>query len=499
MPGNQNRQVFTYQTRVSVTPEQDKMLREYAVRFGRVERTLYREMQKGADANRLKSDYLVRFAITARQFNAVRIQLQGKIDAIGKLLPLQIEHLRSKIGKAKKVVSRLSKTLPGSNPLHQKRRRLARLEHRLQQREAERQAGQVRLCFGSKKLFHAQFHLAENGFQSHAEWQQAWREARSNQFFVLGSKDETAGCQGCVAIRDQDGSYGLRVRLPNAGMRQGLVLAGVRFAYGQEQFEESLACRRALSYRFLRDRKGWRVFVSSEASPVKRISERRLGAIGLDLNPHQFVLAELNRCGNFQGGEHIPCMTYGKRREQAKAMVGDAVKQVMAVAVRSRKPLVIERLEFAKKKAALENAGRGRARMLSSFAYRQAIQCLRAAAFRAGVEILEVNPAYTSTIGAVNHAARFGISIHQGAAIAIARRSLGLSERPAVRVARVPTRRGGHVTVPLPARTRGRHVWSFWSKVSRQIRAALAAHGQLLPSSAGSTPASLCVQTSCAT
>jgi len=57
------------------------------------------------------------------------------------------------------------------------------------------------------------------------------------------------------------------------------------------------------------------------------------------------------------------------------------VKQVMAVAVRSRKPLVIERLEFAKKKAALENAGSGRARMLSSFAYRQAIQSLRAAAY----------------------------------------------------------------------------------------------------------------------
>jgi IS605 OrfB family transposase len=132
-------------------------------------------------------------------------------------------------------------------------------------------------------------------------------------------------------------------------------------------------------------------------------------------------------------------------------MVGDAVKQVMAIAVRSRKPLVIERLEFAKKKAALENAGSGRARMLSSFAYGQAIQCLRAAAFRAGVEVLEVNPAYTSTIGAVNHAARFGISIHQGAAIAIARRGLGLSERAAIRVARVPTRGGGHVTLLLPA------------------------------------------------
>ena len=59
MPSDQKRQVFTYQTRVSVTPEQDTMLAEYAVRFGRVERTLHRDLQKGKDANLLKSDYLV--------------------------------------------------------------------------------------------------------------------------------------------------------------------------------------------------------------------------------------------------------------------------------------------------------------------------------------------------------------------------------------------------------------------------------------------------------
>jgi hypothetical protein len=29
-------------------------------------------------------------------------------------------------------------------------------------------------------------------------------------------------------------------------------------------------------------------------------------------------------------------------------------------------------------------------------------------------KVLQVDPAYTSTLGAVNHAARFGISIHHG-------------------------------------------------------------------------------------
>ena len=429
----------------------------------------------------------------------MRIQLLGKISAIRELIPLRTENLKTKIRKAKKVVRKLAKCLPGSKQLHYKRRRLAGLEQRLERLKRDQKTGQVHLCFGSKRLFHAQFHREENGFQSHQEWKQAWTEARSRQFFIIGSKDETSGCQGCVAIPEEDGSYSLRVRLPNTAKEKHLLITGVRFRYGQDEFEESLACGRALSYRFLRDEKSWRVFVSLEASPAKRISDRRLGAIGIDINPDQLGLAEVDRHGNFTGGEQIPCVTYGKSQEQAKAILGNVAKEAVAAAVRSRKPLVIERLDFEDKKAALEDEGSKRARMLSSFAWKQTIQCLKAAAFRAGVEIIEVNPAYTSTIGAVNFAARYGISVHQGAAVAIARRSLNLSERPAKRMGPVPVRGGGHVTLLLPAGNRSRHVWSLWAKIARQIRAAHVAHIWLLPRKAGSTPGPLCCQAQCAT
>jgi hypothetical protein len=42
--------------------------------------------------------------------------------------------------------------------------------------------------------------------------------------------------------------------------------------------------------------------------------------------------------------------------------------------------------------------------------------------FRAGVAVIEINPAYMSVIGAVNYAQELGISIHLAAAIAFARR-----------------------------------------------------------------------------
>jgi hypothetical protein len=114
------------------------------------------------------------------------------------------------------------------------------------------------------------------------------------------------------------------------------------------------------------------------------ITDRRAGAIGIDINPNQLVLAELDRFGNFTGGQKIACVRYGKRPEQAKAITGDAVKQAIAAALRSGKPIVLERLEFAEKKSALENGGRGRGRMLSCFAYRRVIQHLRGRRFVQG-------------------------------------------------------------------------------------------------------------------
>ena len=55
---------------------------------------------------------------------------------------------------------------------------------------------------------------------------------------MLESRDETAGCQLCVASVAGDGTLTLRLRLPDClAVRHGkyLVIVGVRFAYGHDQ------------------------------------------------------------------------------------------------------------------------------------------------------------------------------------------------------------------------------------------------------------------------
>lgn len=490
------RPIFSYQTRPELTPEQAAILDAYAALYGQAERSLFAAIQAGDSLNDLKREFLPRFDITARQFNAIRIGLEGKIESIKERRPELIAEAEKRIRKASKVVARLETKAPGSNKLHQKKRRLATLQNRLAALKADEKTGTVRLCFGSKKLFHTQFDLEANGYADHEEWKADWSRARSSQFFVLGSQDETAGCQGCQATCAQDGTLSLQLRLPLRVAQNGkyLSITGVCFAYGHAQIIAALGTSQrihtqtrdgkpgvkrigtALSYRFVRDDKGWRIFVSVEARAVEQVSRQELGAIGIDVNADHLAVSETDRFGNLIGTRRVDLITYGKTQDQAKALIGNAAVSIAAQAQAAGKPIVLETLNFQKKKAELETTDPKQARLLSSFACNRVASSIKAAAFRAGIEVIEVNPAYTSVIGAVNYAQAKGISVHQGAAYAIARRGLGLSERSTVRVGLVPTRNGGHVTFALPARNRAKHVWSFWSKVRTSLKAAHVAH-----------------------
>jgi hypothetical protein len=95
-----------------------------------------------------------------------------------------------------------------------------------------------------------------------------WQERRDSQFFVLGSKDESGGCQGCVMTHVGDNRFALRLRLNGKDKRY--IRLDVSFAYGLDHLLAALKNKQAMSYRFLLDDKGWRVFVSTAVPPTRR-------------------------------------------------------------------------------------------------------------------------------------------------------------------------------------------------------------------------------------
>ena len=498
--------VSTYQTRIAhygdVEPTHgEAALAAYAELYGRVQRKLFADFSAGELPASLKKVYLQRYGIPARMFNGLRVSLEGKVSAVQKTTGLRRDNLQRRIARAEGEVAKAVER-GRLNKVHHKRRRLANLRHRLSALEVDISVGRVRLCFGSKRLWRKQHDLEVNGYGSHEEWLSDWRDSRSDEFFVLGSRDETTGCQLCVANVADDGALTLRLRMPDSlADRHGkyLLIENVRFAYGHDQVLAALQSNaeyvgyqrqhgekearstnlgQAISYRFKRDGWGWRVFVSTNMMDVTVVTDRRRGAIGVDLNADHLGVAETDASGNCPNAWRVPLVTYGKSTHQAEALIGDAVAGVVEYARDAGKPIVIEKLDFRQKKSVLEGENRKYSRMLSSFAYGKVKAYFISRGYRQGVEVHQVNPAFSSVMGRVKFMERYGLSVHQAAALVLARRLLGCSERiPRRRVA--PVGNGVHVAFTVPARKRVKHVWAYWAAISRQLRPALAAQSRL--------------------
>ena len=190
------------------------------------------------------------------------------------------------------------------------------------------------------------------------------------------------------------------------------------------------------------------------------------------------AVCETDASGNYVHAFGVPLVTYGKSQRQAEAIIGDAVARVVDYARCAGKPIVIERLDSRQKIAALEGLSRKYSRMLSSFSYGKIKVYFISRGYRQGVEVHQVNPAFSSVIGRVKFMERYGLSVHQAATLVLARRLLGCSERIPRRWV-CPIGNGVQVALTVPARKRVKHVWTYWGAILDQLRPALAAQHRL--------------------
>jgi IS605 OrfB family transposase len=387
--------------------------------------------------------------------------------------------------------------------IHQHKRKLETLK--LRHAEAGRRIDRPSICFGTRKLFDAQHNLAANGFKSRSEWREAWRKARSATFMIEGEKASECGNRFARLMGRSDGRFDLELRLPEtlkqlaektrkiAGNEVFSVrFEGLAFSHNADMLDAELSNKLPISVRFHRDGTSWRVMVSFKTVEAEVVEDYRCGAVGIDLNAGFVSVTRVDHHGNVVEAFDIPMVTYGKSQSQSRDAICKAAAEIVAFAKTHGLPTVSEDLDFEKKKLVLKLEGDKRyARMLSSFAHSQFDAALASACARRGVFHKRVNPAYTSLIGRVKFARRYGLSVHRSAALAIARRAMQLSkELPLSCKDRRP-----HVTLPLndahpvtlelpvrkdPAQSQAvgtRHVGPDLKGVAKALRGALAARG----------------------
>lgn len=464
----------TYQTKlknIDLNNEQtsDLYLSEYGKFFGMLERKLFVQTHlKGLPSSSLKKTFLTQYGITARQFNSVRIQLDGKVSSYIEKRKFDIQELQSKIAYLQKMIEKKASQkeqlhqkllqFPPSQPsflklakkyknlktyLFQKKRRLRNLTQKVEKLKSDETQQKIRICFGSKKLFQKQFHLKENEYKEHLEWKNDWIGARSSQFLVVGSKDETFGNQNAT----YDLKNTLRLRVANTfadSYGKYIEFPEVTFPYGQECLDQAKISYigqtrggkpqkyfTSITYRFIKQKKGWYVNATVERETAKAGTSNLNGLLGVDLNAGFLAVSEIDRFGNPIKNWSIKVPMYNRRKEQAMASLSDAIKEILVYAILVQKDVVIEKLDFSKKKTQLREKGTKHARMLSGFACSAFEQLMEGKAKKAGVRVRRVNPAYTSQIGQMKFMARYGMSSHCAAACVIARRgNLLKTEKP---------------------------------------------------------------------
>ena len=209
----------------------------------------------------------------------------------------------------------------------------------------------------------------------------------------------------------------------------------------------------SLSIRLMRNSKGdfdigIGLQTSHDIKPAIKTVEN-YGLIGVDINPDHLDVAETDEKGNYLRGWSVPLDLKDKSTKQRKTVLSQATKGIVNYALSRGKSIVIEDLDFTKKKKALkDNYNKNYARMLSAFAYGKIREYFIGQCWKLGVNLLTVNPAYTSFLGNLKYRTKITTknNEHMPAAYVIARRGQGYRERIPSSILKIKKDKTGVIT-----------------------------------------------------
>ena len=97
--------------------------------------------------------------------------------------------------------------------------------------------------------------------------------------------------------------------------------------------------------------------------------------------------------------------------------------------------------------------------MLSQFAYSQFAELVESKSRLSAIQVISVNPAYSSLIGMIKYMSLYGLNSGTAASLVLARRCFRFSER-------LP-RFCNALFAPVDV---NKHVWSYWARISKLVK-----------------------------
>ncbi|MGK7872350.1 MAG: hypothetical protein AB4426_03250 [Xenococcaceae cyanobacterium] len=432
-------------------------LDEYSKIFRRAEIKTVHELQSGREWSKSKwNTYLQKeFGINKRQANGIISSVKSRLDSAKECRKNHIKTLEQKLKSIKKDIKSRKQKIKSQRIFYAKKKWrdskkscLLPAACYIKTRRTHLQAIRFGLHHKQRRQIHLERQIESlNSAPIHVKIPCA-------QVFLVGSKDETLGNQVCQWDMDR-----LTFTVPYC-LRDKF---GTHVSTYFPDFKRNLnrlPVDGAKTWHFYRKDDKWIAACQFTPIAIETVShDRNKGVIGIDDNPSEIGWAYIDGDGNLKSHGKIPLLQ-GLPRNKHNAQLVNACLQIYTLAEKFECPVIKEELDFSAKKSRLKESGRKYTRMLSGWAYSRFDELLDAILTNRGIELIRVNPAYTSVMGMVKYARQYGLPSSEAAAIAIGRRGMRLSERML-----------SSITALLDVKP-NKHVWTLWNQLNKMIRSA---------------------------
>lgn len=390
------------------------------------------------DLNKLLQE---RFSVTARTANSAIQEVEVIISSALALIPLNIEKLEARIDNKIKLIEKKRKEMA---KIHASRKtntkRLGKLKfhiynihnsiNRIKQKieNLERQLNEKKpnICMGTKKF-------AKNDIK-------AFKEHRDSQINYIGRACEKQGNVNFQMQYVKKGNFfAMKVRRDFGKWKDNrsperFAYGKCHFKYGSRQLRDAMRDNATpVTVSVIRRNERYYLFVtvavSYESSTI--VTRKEHGVIGIDFNKGFINICETDEKGNIVSIEKMK-YPFGKAGI-TNAGLADVISKVCEKSFETGKSIVAEDLSFERKKRKAKKAvtptEKERMRMLHSLPYSRYAQILENITFNRRIELIKVNPAYTSRTAEQKFCKQMKLNIHNGAAYVIARRGMGIKDK----------------------------------------------------------------------
>jgi len=290
------------------------------------------------------------------------------------------------------------------------------------------------VVFGGKRLFEK---LCKNHLMGKARevLKKQWKELRQGTLISIGSKSDRGN--RLTRFEDLNGQLYLRITTGNREFIYAKVLREPsnnkdKWLTFMAMLLESWQTKNYFAYTVeLKLREGevyGSVSFEIPAPEVRYTKENGVIAIDTNASPIHLAIAEVSKTGELVSYQTISLhRLLGLSQNSKNHQEWILAHQIVDLAIEKGKAIAVENLKKLKK----GKRGDGKAELrkrLHQWNAKKFLQKLKRVARLKGVEVVEVNPAYTSVIGMLKYAPQLSIDKDIASAYVIGRRALGFKE-----------------------------------------------------------------------